>query len=163
MKLSTSLLVLCYAFSVSILSAFAIPSPKGGGGGHSSSSGSRPSYGSSYRRPTVITHSGSKCYDENGQLIPCPANKKGAIIAGIVVGSVLGAALIGFLIYYFIKRRRNSNRNVGAKGLPAYQKLDDSKEPNDTTLPVIPPTLNFKTSENVIMPTPSLPGQYHLA
>ncbi|KAK7472990.1 hypothetical protein VKT23_001094 [Stygiomarasmius scandens] len=145
-----------FVCSTLILQAFAIPKPKGGGGGHSSG-GSRGS--SSYRAPVVVNHSSTKCFDEHGQPIPCPKNKNAAIIAGIVIGSVVGAILIGILIYYLVKWRR-SRAATTSRSLPAYQKLDESAEPKDTTLPALPVQQgqDSKALPNVKFPTPTHTG-----
>jgi len=87
-------------------------SSHGSGGGESSSSKSSPSKSGS--GSNTIHHTTPICYNQYNRQIACPNHGK---IAGIVIGSIVGALVIGLLIYYlWWKPRRHASlrsRSVG--------------------------------------------------
>ncbi|KAF5351843.1 hypothetical protein D9756_007488 [Leucocoprinus leucothites] len=88
---------------------------KGGGGKGASKGTSKGSKGSTSRkRPIIIVNNGGhkECRDSvTNQIVKCPPDKKAGIIAGAVIGGVVGLILIGGLVWW-CRRRRNRGHSV---------------------------------------------------
>ncbi|KAJ7668476.1 hypothetical protein DFH06DRAFT_200714 [Mycena polygramma] len=111
------------------------------GSGSSSSTTSETSGG----RVTVITTGGTTvCYNENNQIIRCPPNSaRKNLIIGAVVGGILGAILLGFLIYCVVMRMKERRRQQEKKtilpnlsfGKQEYKPLHDHDHDHDQDAP----------------------------
>jgi len=105
------------------------------------SKGKSHNSGGSNRTP-IVTHSGTNtvCYNEYNQVIPCPSNNVKRVVA-IVIGSILGAFLLGLVAFFVIKRirlRRAAQNFESARkvSLPLrshkeYQALGSDESPSD--------------------------------
>ncbi|TFK44470.1 hypothetical protein BDQ12DRAFT_673039 [Crucibulum laeve] len=128
----------------STLSLFVIEVNAKGGG--KSSSGSKSSSKSSTKTKTgstIIFVGGSggqaaHCKDSvTGQIVRCPSNHKKNIIIIVVISSIVGLTLIGLLVWFILRHRRNK-RSLAEKTIDtpapkdvskgAYKKLDNSTE-----------------------------------
>ncbi|KAF9070830.1 hypothetical protein BDP27DRAFT_1323076 [Rhodocollybia butyracea] len=121
-----------------------------GGGAHSSGessssskSGSTSGSSAAYRPPVIIHTSQTTCIDQNtGQFVQCPSVFSKASIAGIVIGSIAGAILVGFLLWYVVYRYlpRRRERKFGGPSAneiltekSPYQPLDGHVHPEGMT------------------------------
>ncbi|KAJ3843536.1 hypothetical protein F5878DRAFT_604425 [Lentinula raphanica] len=131
-----------------------------GGSGSTSSSRSLGVSSSLHRRPT-----NTQCVDaDTGEYVTCPP--KPITIAGIVIVSLVVAALLGYILwrtYRYYKNRREQKRSI----LPtasSYQPLDGHVHPEgsaaqDAGKNTYPPSISDSTTvvghdDNVYMPEP---------
>ncbi|KAF7428524.1 hypothetical protein PC9H_007748 [Pleurotus ostreatus] len=106
-------------------------------GSSSSSSSSGSSSGGGSSGGTVITSTGSgssrRCFNEHNQQIKCPVNKKAYLIAGSIVGGLVGLVVILSILIWFLKRRRhlrvvNETTEVPTKPTPPSRKNTNEKD-----------------------------------
>jgi len=119
-----------------------------GGGKSSSSSGKSSNKGSSssstgstsYKSGSVtVVHSGTTyiCYNSSGDIVNCPKNTPAAIIAGAVIGGIVGLIVLGYLTYWIVmcirdKRGQREKKKIVLPSLSfgkqEYKPLADEEE-----------------------------------
>jgi len=113
-----------------------------GGGGHGSSGHSSGS-SSSKSAPVIIHTSHNTCVNQTtNQAIACPKSKLSpGVIAGIVIGSLVGVILIGVLLWFIayrclpkLRERRMTSREIpSATQQTVYQPVEGHVHPEGMT------------------------------